>query len=198
MERRNNCFNYTRMDLWGGHINEVRRLYISLLGYSLKLLRSSLFILSWYDNSDDAPTPLPLIFSYDCLDIFWRILCIPKSAYRSDEHIYIIPSFLHHPPITGYRILVSTVVTIFGVGKMMCSYMGLNTTPNAIEWVFAAIVSTRSVHVAFCVFFDVQLLIMLVSLYLLGLYEDNTCDLLPFLFTEDYSDEIEGVFYVGK
>ncbi|KAF8164536.1 hypothetical protein BJ912DRAFT_256283 [Pholiota molesta] len=111
------------------------------------------------------------LFSYDCLDIFWRILSIPKPVYQSEERTHI----QHYPSITGYRLLVSATVIVFGVMKMIFSYMGQNTAVNAVDWVFAVIIST--------------------SLYLLGLYEDNNCGILPFLFSADYSDPLEDILY---
>ncbi|KAF8166853.1 hypothetical protein BJ912DRAFT_862948 [Pholiota molesta] len=157
-------------------------LSITLEWISAVVISSILFILSWYDNLDDAPTPVLFLFSYDCLDIIWRILYIPKPAYRSDECSHIVPpitdSYPYRPLITGYRILVSSIMAAFGLSKMICSYMGLNTAATAIEWVTASIVGT--------------------SLYLLGLYEGNTCNVLPILFTTDYSGAVEAAFYAGK
>lgn len=45
---------------------------------------------------------------------------------------------------------------------------------------------------------DVHLLVVLASLYLLGLYEDNTCNFLPFLFTTDYSNTLIDIFCFGQ
>ncbi|KAF9479352.1 hypothetical protein BDN70DRAFT_694601 [Pholiota conissans] len=133
----------------------------------------SLFILSWFDEGDGTRPPMSLLFSYDCLDILWRVwdkLSIPRPIYRSDERIHTLTS-PSHPALTVYRLSVSAMVVIFGSTKMVYSYTGRSTAASTADWVYGLIVGT--------------------SLYVLGLYEDNTCNFLPSLFTTDYSDEID-------
>ncbi|KAH6899378.1 hypothetical protein BKA70DRAFT_1314245 [Coprinopsis sp. MPI-PUGE-AT-0042] len=75
-----------------------------------------------------------------------------------------------HPPITGYRFLVTLCVVGVGSLKAALSFKGKSTEPTTIEWVFGVIIT--------------------VSFYCLGLYEASTTRVLPLLFEEDYGKQL--------
>ncbi|KAF9568715.1 hypothetical protein CPC08DRAFT_624749, partial [Agrocybe pediades] len=83
-----------------------------------------------------------------------------------------------HPPVTGYRLLVSIVTVVFGVAKMSCAYLGRNTSATTLDWVSGVIFAT--------------------TCYVLGLYEPNNIDLLDWLFKVDYSRAVGKVWYYGQ
>ncbi|KAF9472298.1 hypothetical protein BDN70DRAFT_938293 [Pholiota conissans] len=101
-----------------------------------------------------------------------RCASIPKPKYRSDERIHMLSSS-QRPPVTIYRILVSATVTVLGLAKLTCAYMGMSTAASAVDWVFAVLVST--------------------SLYLLGLYENNASGSLAFIFRTDHSELVGSI-----
>ncbi|TDL19153.1 hypothetical protein BD410DRAFT_683016, partial [Rickenella mellea] len=70
-----------------------------------------------------------------------------------------------HPQLTGYRIIVLFLTTVFGVWKAALMYKGLNFVPNMLDWGFGVV----------CI----------IGLYWLGLYEESHPRKLRWLFSDD-------------
>ncbi|KAJ2933428.1 hypothetical protein H1R20_g3681, partial [Candolleomyces eurysporus] len=75
-----------------------------------------------------------------------------------------------HPPVTGYRILVTTSAIAFGLTKAACSYAGQETAPDAVELVYGAVIA--------------------LIIYWLGLFEASANEVMPWLFIADYSSQV--------
>ncbi|RXW12048.1 hypothetical protein EST38_g13806 [Candolleomyces aberdarensis] len=75
-----------------------------------------------------------------------------------------------HPPITGYRILVTASAIIFGMTKAVCSYIGLETAPSTVEWLYGVAIT--------------------LSIYWLGFFEASANEVMPWLFIADYSPQV--------
>ncbi|TFK19707.1 hypothetical protein FA15DRAFT_568591, partial [Coprinopsis marcescibilis] len=70
------------------------------------------------------------------------------------------------PPLTGFRLLVIVSVAGFGILKASLSYSGVKTAPTLVEWFYGVCVA--------------------VCLFILGLYEADPTNFLPWLFRKDY------------
>ncbi|TDL19147.1 hypothetical protein BD410DRAFT_727488, partial [Rickenella mellea] len=44
-----------------------------------------------------------------------------------------------HPKLTGYRLIVLTLTTVFGISKAVLMYNGQFTAPNILDWQFGVI-----------------------------------------------------------
>ncbi|KAH6907450.1 hypothetical protein BKA70DRAFT_1044551, partial [Coprinopsis sp. MPI-PUGE-AT-0042] len=71
-----------------------------------------------------------------------------------------------HPPLTGYRLLVTSLTVTFGALKAELTYLGRSTEAGTLEWTFGTIIT--------------------VFLYCLGLYEASSTRVMPWLFERDY------------
>ncbi|KAH6907485.1 hypothetical protein BKA70DRAFT_1283149, partial [Coprinopsis sp. MPI-PUGE-AT-0042] len=104
-------------------------------------------------------------FQFDTLDLVWRLLRMYQTE-EIDTHLLLKPRY---PPITGYRILVTSCVVSLGSLKAGLSYQGKSTEATTTEWVLGVVLT--------------------VSLYYLGLYEASATRVLPILFEEDFSKQ---------
>ncbi|TDL16799.1 hypothetical protein BD410DRAFT_795004 [Rickenella mellea] len=86
-----------------------------------------------------------------------------------NEHILILHAQPEprHPKLTGYRIIVISLTTIFGVSKAALAYQGESAAPTTLEWVLGVVVAMGCV-------------------YWLGLYETESKYDLPWLFETNY------------
>jgi len=111
-----------------------------------------IYILGLYeelqDDEDDTTSlrsPLKWFFCYDCLDIIWgflRLFSVKKPSYQSKNRKIVVRHYDWYPPVTGYRLLVSFVILGFGVAKMICGYLGLDVTANALDWSFGVVITS--------------------------------------------------------
>jgi len=131
-----------------------------------------LYWLGLYENHD--PRVMPWLFETDYASYLWRFIALIFScrtpSYRTDERSVVMLIKKRHPPITGYRILLSATTIGFGLVKSILAYRGLSTAPTTVDWVFAVVVTA--------------------SLYWLGLYESSSTEVLPSLFETDYAPAI--------
>jgi hypothetical protein len=136
------------------------------------------------------PHAAPWLFQNDLAPFVWKLLgqfkC-PTPNYRTEERELIMLIRKPHPPMTGYRILLSVSVLIFGLIKAILTYTGKSTAPTTIDWVFAVVVTLRYVVDLLSSIVD---LIRVWSLYWLGLYESSSPEVLPILFETDHTQSI--------
>ncbi|KAH6907470.1 hypothetical protein BKA70DRAFT_1562992 [Coprinopsis sp. MPI-PUGE-AT-0042] len=112
------------------------------------------------------------LFQYDTLELVWNLarrLSLHPPAYETEERPIELVVKPRHPPVTIYRMLVTSIVLGFGMAKATLSYMGETTEPITIEWVSGVVLA--------------------ICLYILGLYEQSSTRVLPSLFEEDYVNE---------
>ncbi|RXW15582.1 hypothetical protein EST38_g10277 [Candolleomyces aberdarensis] len=72
-------------------------------------------------------------------------------------------------PMTGYRIIVTASAISFGITKAALAYHGFESAPTTVEWIYAIVVT--------------------LGLYWLGFYEASTNEVMPWLFSNDYSHQ---------
>ncbi|KAF4614145.1 hypothetical protein D9613_007968 [Agrocybe pediades] len=109
------------------------------------------------------------IFRTDCMEFLWSLLSrfgYRRPSYSSGER-ELVSEVGEGPAVTVYRLMVSFSVVCFGLTKATLSYCGRSTSANWIEWALGTFISA----VFYCV----------------GLYENNTHNLYPWLFEHDHS-----------
>jgi hypothetical protein len=123
-----------------------------------------------------------------------RSLSIRPPRYQTEEidtNLLLKPKY---PPITGYRILVTSCVVGLGSLKAGLSFSGKSTEPTTIEWVlgvvFTVVCVYQSLHVIRCDFLSCDILY---RFYFLGLYEASSTRILPLLFEVDYTKQGESL-----
>ncbi|KAF4613855.1 hypothetical protein D9613_007966 [Agrocybe pediades] len=136
-------------------------------------------------NTDAGTHPYwSWIFRMDCMDLMWSILSrfgYRRPFYSSGER-EIVPEEGQGPPVTLYRLTVSFSVLCFGMTKATLSYYGRSTSANWIDWALGAFFSS--------------------VFYCIGLYENNTLNMYPWLFEHDHSMYFHpsakaGIFVIG-
>lgn len=151
------------------------------------LLNRRFLVLSTRESNPDA-TPAWL-FQYDTMELVWslsRMVLSSTPTYQSDERPTDLLVMPRHPPITAYRLLVTSCALAFGMVKAVLSYMGQSTEPVTIEWVFGVFITLGYV---------LRVLVLNAGchtgcrLYFLGLYENSSTRVLPGLFEADYVNE---------
>ncbi|KAJ2933426.1 hypothetical protein H1R20_g3676, partial [Candolleomyces eurysporus] len=129
------------------------------------------FFLSQYEIKDTAKPYW--FFKADMMNgvrTLFRPFGIKIPQYETDERTLDLLIKPKHPPVTGYRIIVTAAAILFGMTKAMLSYRGEQTGPMTVEWAYGIVVT--------------------VILYWLGLYETSSSDVMPWLFTTNYSSQV--------
>ncbi|KDR66989.1 hypothetical protein GALMADRAFT_258652 [Galerina marginata CBS 339.88] len=137
-----------------------------------------------YDSGELLPDYISWFFSFDCMDLPWSFLtrfALPQPTYTSDQswtifkshpgHPFEKPS--SHPPITFYRIFVSSSVVLFGGATAALTYHGYSTVVTWLDWFVGVFMAT--------------------SLYILGLYEYNSSNIWPAFFAHDQTRLLHSV-----
>ncbi|KAF9560721.1 hypothetical protein CPC08DRAFT_665098 [Agrocybe pediades] len=109
------------------------------------------------------------IFRTDCMKFLWSLLSrfgSRRPSYSSGERV-LVSEVGEGPAVTVYRLMVSFSVVCFGLTKATLSYCRRPTSANWIDWALGTFISA----VFYCV----------------GLYENNTHNLCPWLFEDDHS-----------
>ena len=85
-------------------------------------------------------------FKVDYLDYLWDFLYtfarIHRPIYRNDEDREGCILTSSHPPMTGYRLLVTSTVFIFGMTKSGLVYGNRNTEATTVECIFGVFIVT--------------------------------------------------------
>ncbi|KIK00150.1 hypothetical protein K443DRAFT_679418 [Laccaria amethystina LaAM-08-1] len=126
-----------------------------------------LYCVGLYD--EDRQQHMKCLFNKDLAPYLWLV------SYRTDE--VGLPAGFHlsqHPPITGYRIVVTASVLLFGLAKAMLGYLGHPVAANTFDWTYGVVVTS--------------------GFYCIGLYENNSLDLFSAFFTIDYGPFLRRVF----
>lgn len=112
---------------------------------------SRIFALDGWESKEVHPKGFHWFFTFDCAELLWKVLSIPRPRYRSDEH----NERLRNSPfiaVTGYRILVSSTVVLVGCGKAVLAFLGRNESVNYLDWTLAALITPSSVSLFFLSF----------------------------------------------
>ncbi|KDR80971.1 hypothetical protein GALMADRAFT_91662 [Galerina marginata CBS 339.88] len=126
------------------------------------------FLVNIVEGDPSQKGQLGWLLQYDTLELLWSIFKIlgrDRPRYRSDERQVEFPE--RHPPITGFRILTTLTVILFGSIKAYLSYSGFSNAATAMDWISGVVISS--------------------TLYCLSLYENNTSNKLSYLFSTNYN-----------
>ncbi|KAF8148664.1 hypothetical protein B0H34DRAFT_811867 [Crassisporium funariophilum] len=133
-------------------------------------------LLNLIGSYEEQRPPGPVMtwfFHVDHMAYVWAIFRYftgsPTLSYLTEEHNVSMMLTLRHPPITGYRILVTVSVALFGFTKAALSYGKPDLEFKIVECVFGVWVVT--------------------GLYWVGLYESSSTKAFPKLFHIDYTAE---------
>jgi hypothetical protein len=94
-----------------------------------------LYCVGLYD--EDRQQHMKCLFNKDLAPYLWLV------SYRTDE--VGLPAGFHlsqHPPITGYRIVVTASVLLFGLAKAMLGYLGHPIAANTFDWTYGVVVAS--------------------------------------------------------
>ncbi|KIM49824.1 hypothetical protein M413DRAFT_438943 [Hebeloma cylindrosporum] len=139
----------------------------------------SLFMVGWFEGDSSHYPKLAWLFESDLIRLTWRAFKKTGPNYTSEEQQRTVSLDGEYPPITGYRLLVSGSVFIFGMVKAYLSYIGLGGAANALDWTFGVLVTS--------------------GLYVLGLYENNSANKMPYFFETHYGSEIySGGWFISR
>jgi hypothetical protein len=98
-------------------------------------------MVGWLESDPSQYPKLAWLVDYDLIRLIW-ILFKKAPNYTSEERPPIPDPDGAHPAITGYRLLVSGSVLIFGMAKACLSYVGRGGAANALDWTFGVIVTS--------------------------------------------------------
>ena len=94
------------------------------------------------------------LFNVDFMEYLWAFLenftGFSRPYYISDEVDAQDQPATIHPPVTGYRIIVTLVVAIVGMTKSVLLYGQQPTEATAVECVFGVGIVTGRVDPQFC------------------------------------------------
>ncbi|TFK19776.1 hypothetical protein FA15DRAFT_659605 [Coprinopsis marcescibilis] len=99
-------------------------------------------------------------------------------GYQLDERDMNLLDRPRQAHMTGHRLIVTLCIVGFGTAKAATAFLGYGTEPTVLEWVLGVLIT--------------------VSLYLLGLYEESPSMVMPWLFEKNYSEDTKfgaGLFY---
>ena len=104
-------------------------------------LQHRFFVIGWLEGNPSQYPKLAWLVDCDLIRLIW-ILFKRTPGYTSEERPPIPEPDGGHPPITGYRLLVSGNVLIFGMVKAYLSYVDLGGAANALDWTFGVIITS--------------------------------------------------------
>jgi len=130
------CFHHSRVDSGSGSILVVS-FGNSVAYHNLRWVSFYLLGVYYEETSNRYFTRL---FNFDCMECLWAFLKnltgFSRPRYISDEIDARDQPAGIHPPLTGYRILVTVVVAIVGMTKSGLLYGQQATEATAVECVF--------------------------------------------------------------
>lgn len=151
--------------------------------------RSSFQFLGAYEYKNHRSEYIDWMFDYDCLTVFNILLnsdCEDQRAQTRSGHAANADFTPSLPAIvTAYRLLVSITVSIFGIAKMVCGYLGLSLAMKTFDWIAAVpLVLGYTIYPLFLPFLQLNLI---PRLYYIGLYEEKQSAVPRILFDVEYS-----------
>jgi hypothetical protein len=106
----------------------------------------SAFFFTQYEVKDTAKPYW--FFKADIMDgvrTLFRRFGIRIPHYDTEERTLDVLIKPKHPPVTGYRIIVTAAAISFGMTKAMLSYRGQQTAPTTVEWAYGVVVTVMCV-----------------------------------------------------
>jgi hypothetical protein len=105
------------------------------------LMQPRFFMIGWLEGDPSHYPKLAWLVDRDLIQLIWSLF-EKTPNYTSEERKPLPGSDGVHPHITGYRLLVSGSVLIFGMVKACLSYVGFGGAANALDWTFGVIVTS--------------------------------------------------------
>ena len=132
------------MDRRGRSVDRVEFISVMLRTRLIFLpcLCTRLFIIGSFGWLKGDPSHYPKLGWLVDGDLIRLILFKKTPSYTSEEQQPLPDLDNVHPPITGYRLLVSGNVLISGMVKAYCSYADFGVAANALDWSFGVFVAS--------------------------------------------------------
>jgi len=142
------CFHHSRVDSGSGGILIVSSgdsvVYINLCWVSFYLLGA-------YEKTNNRY--FTRLFNFDCMEFLWvpleNLTRFSRPYYISDEIDARHQATGIHPPMTGYRILVTVVVASGGMTKSALLYGQRPTEATTVECIFGVGIVTGWVNLQY-------------------------------------------------
>ena len=99
----------------------------------------SFFILGLFEPN--PPRRLSWLLDTDLVQVTFRILSLTPPQYRCDE-LQELPLGVGVPPVTGYRLLTTLSVTMFGVVKAYMAYDNQAPAKHQLDWISGTILTS--------------------------------------------------------
>ena len=87
----------------------------------------------WFEDNPSRYPRIAWLVDSDLVRLIWTPKYTSEERPRTDEA---------YPLITGYRLLVSGSVFLFGMVKAYLSYVGLGSAANVLDWSFGVVVTS--------------------------------------------------------
>lgn len=100
---------------------------------------SSFFVLGWFEPN--PPRRLSWLLDTDLVQTIFRGLSLTPPQYRSDE-LQELPVVVGVPPVTGYRLLTTLSVTLFGAVKAYLAYDNRAPAKHQLDWISGTILTS--------------------------------------------------------
>ena len=91
----------------------------------------------WFEDNPSEYPKFAWFFDSDLVRLIWSPLYSSEERQRSEGP---------YPRITGYRLLVSGIVFLFGMMKASLSYAGFGGAANVFEWILGVVITSMSVN----------------------------------------------------
>lgn len=99
-------------------------------------------MIGWLEGDPSQYPKLAWLVDCDVIRLTCQGLFKKNPNYTSAERQILPDPYGACPPITGYRLLVSGSVLVFGTVKAYLSYVDLGGAANALDWTFGVIITS--------------------------------------------------------
>jgi len=96
-------------------------------------------VAGWFEDNPSEYPKLAWFFERDLVRLLW------SPGYSSEER-HRLGTDGPYPRITGYRLLVSGGVFLFGIMKASLSYAGFGGAANVLDWILGVVIISTSVN----------------------------------------------------
>ncbi|KAJ2936351.1 hypothetical protein H1R20_g741, partial [Candolleomyces eurysporus] len=122
----------------------VYRLMFVLVTFGLVVVLLLAFFLTDYESKESAKPYW--LFKADVMNgvrpVFQHFGIMMTEYDNKERPRESLRLRLKHPPVTGYRIIVTAAAVSFGMTKAVLSYRELEMAPAAIEWIYSVVVTS--------------------------------------------------------
>lgn len=98
----------------------------------------------WFEDNPSEYPKLAWFIDYDLVRLVWSPQYSSEERQQTNETDETDAG--PYPHITGYRLLVSSSVLLFGMMKASLSYAGFGGAANVVDWILGVVITSTSVN----------------------------------------------------